>query len=154
MTSIRRAAKPDSTVFPTASGDLKAVAAISPLSPRHGFTLIELLVTMAIIALLLSLAVPRYFGRVDSAKETVLRENLHQMRDAIDKFHGDRGRYPDALQDLVTGKYLRRIPPDPITDSAETWVVVPPGDAKKGSVFDVRSGAQGNGKDGTPYSTW
>ena len=117
----------------------------------RAFTLIELLVTMSIIALLLSLAVPRYFGRVELAKETVLRENLHQLRDALDKFYGDNGRYPDALQDLVSKKYLRRIPPDPITDSEKTWVIVPPADPKKGAVFDIKSGAPGKTHDGTPY---
>ena len=109
---------------------------------------------MAIVALLLSLAVPRYFGRVEAAKETVLRENLHQLREALDKFYGDNGRYPDALQDLVSKKYLRRIPPDPITDSDKTWIAVPPVDPKKGAVFDIKSGAPGNGKDGTPYRSW
>lgn len=119
-----------------------------------GFTLIELLVSMAIVALLLALAVPRYFGRVEMAKETVLRENLHQIRDALDKYYGDNGRYPEALQDLVTKKYLRRIPPDPITDSDKTWVAIPPADPRKSGVFDVKSGAPGNGKDGTPYRSW
>jgi len=82
---------------------------------RHvaaGFTLIELLVVMAIIALLLSLAAPRYFGGVDKARETVLRENLHQMRDALDKYYGDNARYPDALDDLVAKKYLRSMAKD------------------------------------------
>src|SRR4051812_46476871 len=121
---------------------------------RCGFTLVELLVAMAIVALLLALAVPRYFGRIDIAKETVLRENLHQMRDAIDKFYGDNNRYPNALDDLVERKYLRRIPPDPITNSDKTWVAVPPGDPQKGAVYDVKSGASGNGRDGTAYSSW
>ncbi len=126
----------------------------TPVYWAKGFTLIELLVTMAIIALLLALAVPRYFGRVDIAKETVLRDDLHQMRDAIDKFYGDNGRYPDTLQDLVTRKYLRRIPPDPITDSDRTWVVVRPSDANQGGVYDVKSGAKGTAKDGTSYGSW
>lgn len=121
---------------------------------RVGFTLIELLVAMAIIAVLLSLAVPRYFGKVDTAKETVLKENLHQMRDAIDKFYGDHDRYPDSLDDLIVKKYLRRVPPDPITDSDKTWVVVAPDDPKKGVLYDVKSGASGNGKDGTAYNSW
>lgn len=122
---------------------------------RHwGFTLIELLVTMAIIAILLSLAVPQYFGRVEGAREAVLRENLHQMRDALDKYYGDNGRYPDKLQDLVTRRYLRRIPPDPITDSDQTWVLVPPTDPRMGGIYDIHSGASGNGKDGTAYATW
>lgn len=121
---------------------------------RRGFTLIELLVTLAIVAVLVTLAVPRYFNRIDLAKEAVLRENLRQMRDALDKYYGDNNRYPDRLQDLVTRKYLRRIPPDPVTGSDQTWVVVPPADAGQGGVFDVRSGAPGNGKDGTAYQTW
>lgn len=119
-----------------------------------GFTLIELLVTMAIVALLLSLAVPRYFGRVEVARETILRENLHQMREVIDKFYGDNGRYPDTLQELVSKKYLRRIPPDPITDSDQSWIIVPPIPPAKGAVYDIKSGAPGNGKDGTPYRSW
>lgn len=121
---------------------------------RQGFTLIELLVSMAIIAVLLSLAVPQYFGRVEHAKEVVLRENLHQMREALDKYYGDRNRYPDALNDLVSHKYLRSVPLDPITDSNRTWIVVAPTDGRLGRVSDVRSGAEGNGRDGTPYSSW
>ena len=121
---------------------------------RDGFTLIELLVVMAIIAVLLTIAVPRYFQSIDRAKEAVLKENLVQMRDAVDKFYGDRGRYPDALEELVEKKYLRRIPPDPITESAATWVTVPPEQTEKGRVFDVKSGAPGVALDGTPYETW
>lgn len=120
----------------------------------RGFTLIELLVSMAIVALLLSLAVPRYFGRVEAARETILRENLHQIREVIDKFYADNERYPAELQELVSKKYLRRIPLDPITDSDKSWIVVPPVDPKKGAVFDIKSGAPGNGKDGTPYRSW
>ena len=136
---------------------MKLVTSLATRSRRSyhvGFTLIELLVVLSIIALLLSLAVPRYFNRVDIAKETVLRENLHQMRDAIDKFYGDLNHYPDTLNDLVAKQYLRRIPPDPITDSDTTWVAVAPSDPKKGSVFDVKSGAPGNGRDGTAYASW
>jgi general secretion pathway protein G len=121
---------------------------------HSGFTLIELLVTLSIVALLLALAMPRYFGRVEMAREVALRENLHQMRDAIDKFYGDNSRYPDALPDLVTRKYLRRIPVDPMTDSDKTWIIVAPDDPKKGAVSDVKSGAPGNGKDGTAYRSW
>lgn len=142
-------------VFPTVSGEAVPWAFLPQLAlTRRGFTLIELLVTLSIVALLLALAVPRYFGRVELAKEVALRENLHQMRDALDKFYGDQARYPETLQELVTRKYLRRIPADPMTDSDKTWVIVPPGDPKKGAVFDVRSGAPGNGKDGTPYRSW
>ena len=119
-----------------------------------GFTLIELLVVMAIIALLLSIATPRYFNSVDKTKEAVLRQDLSTLRDAIDKYYGDTGSYPDNLNDLVSKKYLRKLPVDPVTDSAATWVVVPPSDADKGGVYDLHSGAPGNGRDGTPYSGW
>lgn len=122
--------------------------------PTNGFTLIELLVVMTIIGLLLMLAVPRYFGGVDRAKEAVLRENLHQMRDAIDKYYADTLRYPTTLEDLVTRKYLRTVPADPITESRNSWVLVPPTDPSRGVIYDVKSGAKGSGRDGTPFSTW
>ena len=118
------------------------------------FTLIELLVVLAIIATLLMLAVPRYYSSVDRSKEAVLKENLYQMRDAIGKYYGDRGKYPESVEALATEKYLRRVPLDPITESAATWVAVPPEDPQKGGVYDVKSGAQGKGLDGTEYSAW
>jgi len=121
---------------------------------RNGFTLIELLVVFAIIATLLLLAVPRYFSSVDKSKEAVLKENLFQMRDAIGKYYGDKGKYPESVETLAVEKYLRQVPIDPITESAVTWVVVPPEDPKKGGVFDVKSGAMGKSLDGTEYSTW
>jgi general secretion pathway protein G len=121
---------------------------------RGGFTLIELLVVLAVIALLLTIAVPRYFHSVDRSKEAVLKQDLATMRDAIDKYYGDTGKYPDSLEDLVTKKYLRSIPIDPITSSATTWSSVPPEDTSKGGVYDVRSGADGNGQDGTAYNSW
>jgi general secretion pathway protein G len=123
---------------------------------RHslGFTLIELLVVMSIIAILVSIAAPRYFNSVEKSKEAVLKQDLSTMRDTIDKFYGDTGKYPDTLDDLVTKKYIRKLPVDPITDRADTWVIVAPEDAEKGSVFDLHSGAPGNGRDGTPYSAW
>jgi len=103
---------------------------------------------------LVSLVAPRYFSGVDKAKETVLKQDLFTMRDALDKYYGDTGIYPDALDDLVTKKYLRKLPVDPITNSVTTWVVVPPAEQEKGGVFDVHSGAPGNARDGTPFSSW
>lgn len=120
-----------------------------------GFTLIELIVVMAIIALLVSIAAPRYFAHIDRSKETVLRQNLQVMREAIDKFHGDKGQYPASLEELATARYIRAVPVDPITEKNDTWVVVPPTDREaKGDVYDIKSGAPGQGKDGTDYSSW
>lgn len=121
---------------------------------RAGFTLIELLVVMAVIAILVSIAAPRYFNSVNKSKEAVLKQDLSIMRDAIDKYYGDTGKYPETLDDLVNKQYLRKLPVDPITDSAATWVIVPPQDADQGNVYDVHSGAQGNGRDGSAYSSW
>ena len=119
-----------------------------------GFTLIELLVVFAIIALLVTIVAPRYFNSVEKSKEAVLKQDLATMRDALDKYYGDTGKYPDSLETLVSKSYLRKLPVDPMTDSATTWVIVPPEDIEKGGVFDVHSGAPGNGRDGTPYSGW
>ena len=121
---------------------------------KRGFTLIELLVVLAILATLLTLAVPRYFGSLDKSKEAVLKENLFQMRDAISRYHADKGRYPDTLDALATDKYLRKVPIDPITDSTATWIPVRSDDPQKGGVFDVRSGAPGKATDGTEYVQW
>jgi general secretion pathway protein G len=117
-----------------------------------GFTLIELLVVLAIVAILLTLAVPRYFGSLDKSKEAVLREDLFQLRDAIGKYYGDKGKYPETLEALASEKYLRKIPVDPLTDSATTWVAVAPEDGGTNGVSDVKSGAQGQTADGTPYA--
>lgn len=121
---------------------------------RNGFTLIELLVVMAIIATLLTLVAPRYFHSVEKSKEAVLRENLGTLRDLLDKHYADTGKYPENLQALVAKKYLRSIPVDPVTGSAETWISVPPENLEKGGVYDVRSGAPGKARDGTLYSEW
>lgn len=120
----------------------------------RGFTMIELLVTLAIMGLLISLAVPRYFGNIAKAREDVLREDLYLMRDAIDKFYSDRNKYPDKLEELVTGLYLRRIPVDPFTQSSYSWVPVAPTDGSPGAVADVRSGTPGKARDGTLFKDW
>jgi general secretion pathway protein G len=120
---------------------------------RSGFTLIELLVVLAIIALLLTIAVPRYFGSLDKSKEAVLKENLYQLRSALDKFYGDKGKYPETLDALVSERYLRSLPRDPITESSATWIIVPPNDSRQG-VYDVKSGAPGRATDGSNYADW
>lgn len=121
-----------------------------------GFTLIELIVVLAILAALLSIAAPRYFMHVERAKEATLMQNLNVIRDAIDKFYADKGRYPEGLEELVTERYLRNLPIDPITDSDTTWVLLPPPlDAQiEGGVYDVRSGAPGEGANGKPFAQW
>ena len=122
---------------------------------RHrGFTLIELLVVLGIVALLLTLAVPRFFPSVDKAKETILAENLRTTRAVIDQFYADTGRYPDSLDQMVEKKYLPRVPFDPVADSDALWVIVPPEDASRGGVYDLHSGAEGKGRNGKPYSEW
>jgi general secretion pathway protein G len=121
---------------------------------RKGFTLIELLVVLAIVATLLTLAAPRYFNSIDRAREAVLKENLFQIRDAISKYHADKGRYPESLQTLATEQYLRKVPIDPVTQSEITWVVVPMPGTETAGVFDVRSGAQGKSTDGSEFHTW
>ena len=118
-----------------------------------GFTLIELLVVLSIIALLLSLAAPRYFQHVDRSKEAVLKENLATVRDAIDQFHADTGKWPNTLDDLVERRYLRAVPQDPITESAQTWQSVPAPEGAEG-IHDLHSGAEGTALDGSAYADW
>jgi len=122
----------------------------------RGFTLIELIVVMAIVALLASIAAPRYFASLQKSKETALHTSLNVMRDAIDHFAADKGRYPDSLDELVVDRYVREIPEDPLTDNRDQWVLIaPPPDAQvRGNVYDVRSGAAGRGSDGRLYADW
>ena len=122
---------------------------------KRGFTLIELLVVLAIVALLLTLAVPRFFPSVDKTKETILLDNLRSTRALIDQFHADTGRYPDSLEQLVEKKYLARLPVDPILESDSGWVIAAPEEeGVQGAVYDIHSGAPGNGRDGRPYAEW
>jgi len=115
----------------------------------RGFTLVELMVVMVLIAILLTIAVPRYFGTVDKGKASVQRQNIAAIRDAIDKYYGDQGKYPDALQDLVDKHYLREVPVDPLTDQRD-WVTVAPADTALTGVYDIQStkpAPNPNGKD-------
>ena len=141
---------------------------------RNGFTLIELIVVLAIVALLVSLVAPRYVRSVDNAREASLRTSLSAMRDAIDKFAADKGRYPASLEALVQAGYLRKVPEDPITERSDSWQMLPPaeddamaygldgagGGTEDASsmdgpgMADVRSGAQGTGQNGLPYDQW
>ena len=121
--------------------------------PR-GFTLIELLVVMTIIAVLLTIAVPRYFHTLDRSRETVLRQDLSVMREAIDKHLGDYGQYPDSLTALVERHYIRAVPVDPFTKAADSWQVVVSEDEDHPGIRDLHSGADGNGSNGLPYKEW
>ena len=119
----------------------------------RGFTLIEMLVVMAALGLLLSIATPRYFEHVERARETVLKHNLAALRQAIDRFHGDRGRYPLELAELVRLQYLREVPLDPMTERTDSWDIAPPAGQSTG-VFDIRSPAAGHARDGSVYAAW
>ena len=119
---------------------------------KRGFTLIELLVVMVVIGILMSIVAPRYFGGVSKAEEAVLKENLSLTRVALDKYYADTGRYPDTLDDLVSKKYLRKLPFDPVAKSDSAWVVIPPEDSRMGRVYDIKSGATGKSRDGSSYS--
>jgi general secretion pathway protein G len=98
---------------------------------------------MAIVAMLLTLAVPRYFGSLDTGRKQVQAQNITAVRDAIDKFYGDSGRYPETLAELVDKRYLRALPVDPVTEQVD-WVIVAPADATQGGVYDIRSSVEGS----------
>lgn len=121
---------------------------------RRGFTLIELLVVLAVVGLLVSIAMPRYFDSLDRARENALRTSLGVMRNALDQYATDRGRYPDTLDDLVATRYLRAIPVDPISGRRDGWVTLTPSPAAgvAGRVGDVRSGAAGRARDGSLFA--
>ncbi|UJP06498.1 MAG: type II secretion system GspH family protein [Nitrosomonas sp.] len=120
----------------------------------RGFTLIELLVVMAIVATLLSLVAPRYFNSLEKAKEAVLRQDLSIMRQAIDQFYSDTGKYPIDLMELVDKRYLRNIPIDPFTESDKTWIEVPPQNETESGVYNVHTGHKGRASDGMFYEEW
>jgi general secretion pathway protein G len=123
---------------------------------RRGFTLIELLVVMSIVALLASIVAPRYFHSLQRGKEVALRQTLATVRDAIDQFAADKGRYPESLDELVTARYLRQWPLDPITGQGDAWQLLPPpADAgMSGALYELHSGAPGKASDGSTFAEW
>lgn len=129
------------------------------ITSQRGFTLIELLIVMAIVGILASIVVPNYQRNLIKAREAVLMEDLYQMRRAIDAYFADNIRYPESLEDLVAGKYLRDIPRDPFTQATDTWEEIPPtptmdGEVAEGGLEDVRSGSDLVGLNGIPYRDW
>ncbi|MGH8463411.1 MAG: type II secretion system protein [Pseudomonas sp.] len=121
---------------------------------NQGFTLIELLVVMAIIATLMTIAMPRYFQSLETSREATLRQSLAVMREALDHYYGDTGHYPESLEQLVEQRYLRNAPLDPITERRDLWQVVAPPEGVAGSVADIKSGATGRARDGSLYAEW
>jgi len=123
-------------------------------SRSAGFTLIELIVVLTIIGTLLAIAVPRYFSSLEKSRETILRQDLSVMRDALDKYDADKGHYPETLEGLVTDRYLRALPVDPYTRKADTWVVTQSDNPDEPGIKDVHSGFDGTAPNGTAYATW
>lgn len=124
-----------------------------------GFTLIELMVVMAIIVILAGIGVASYTNSITRSKEAVLKEDLYRMRDALDQFFADKGKYPSGLDELVQDKYLRAIPVDPFTQSADSWQTEmsepdPSNPSDSVGVNNVKSGAEGTSLDGTKYAEW
>ncbi len=126
---------------------------------QRGWTIIEILIVMTIISVLVSIAVPLYQRSITRAKESVLKSNLFTLRTMIDEYTFDKKKAPQSLDDLVTEGYLRQVPIDPITGSNQTWIVITEDaltavDQTEPGIFDVRSGAEGEGLDGTAYGEW
>lgn len=125
----------------------------------RGYTLIEVLIVVTLIVLLTSVGMATYTNSVRRAREAVLKEDLFQMRDAIDQYYADKNKYPSSLQDLVSDGYLRDIPKDPVTNSADTWVTEnaepnPDNLAAEPGIYNVRSGSEEMSLEGTKYSEW
>jgi len=124
-----------------------------------GFTLVELLVVIALISILAAMGVVQYRNSIQRTQEGVLKTDLFRMRDAIDQYYADKGKYPSSLDTLVSEGYMRKIPEDPMTKSADTWQTVPAepdpsNPSMEPGIYDVKSGAPGTALDGSAYSDW
>lgn len=141
---------------------LRAASFVQLLRPGRGtggFTLIELMIVMALIVVLAGVGLAVYGNSVTRAKEAALKENLFRMRDAIDQYYADKNRYPPTIETLVSDRYLRAIPVDPFTNSADTWSTTladmdPGNPASEPGIYDVKSGSEQVALDGTQYRDW
>ena len=125
----------------------------------HGWTLIELLVVLSIIMILAGMSLVQYRNSIRTTKEAALKSDLFLMRDSIDQYYADKAKYPDSLQTLVSEGYLRAVPKDPFTDSSDTWQTtqatpLPGSSSADAGIYDVKSGSNDNGTDGSRYSDW
>jgi general secretion pathway protein G len=127
-------------------------------SGGDGWTLIEMLVVLSLIMILASLALTQYRNSILTAKEATLRANLYHMREAIDQYYADKGRYPESLDTLVSDRYLRAVPKDPMTDAVDWQTIQAESDPGTSSlspgIYDVKSASSATGMDGSPYATW
>ncbi len=147
----------------TGTGNADAISPRSACARRAvaggGFTLVELLIVISLISILAAMGLVQYKNSVLSSREAVLHTDLFRMRDAIDQYYADKGKYPGGLDALVSEGYMRKVPEDPITKSSGSWVTVPAepdpnSPTSEPGIYDVKSGAQGTGLDGTAYSDW
>lgn len=141
------------------TGTNRSAVSRVPGSQQRGFTLLELVIVVSLIVVLASIGLAGYRNSVTTAKEATLKENLFRMRDALDQYYADKSQYAPALDSLVSDGYLRRIPVDPFTNSADTWVVIqaepdPNDPTLDPGVFDVKSGSDKTAFDGTQYADW
>jgi general secretion pathway protein G len=124
-----------------------------------GFTIIELLVVVSLIVILATMGMSQYRSSVIHAREATLKEDLFRLRDAIDQYYADKGKYPSSLDALVSDGYMRKVPDDPFTNSNSTWQTIPAepdpnNPAAEAGVFDVKSGSDGTALDGSKYAEW
>jgi general secretion pathway protein G len=137
----------------------RQISGLSRVLSSNGFTLIELLIVIALITILATMGIVQYRNSIQSSKEAVLRTDLFHMRDAIDQYYADKGKYPASLDTLVSDGYMRKIPEDPITKSSDTWQTDPAepdpsNPSAEPGIYNVKSGATGTALDGSSYADW